>query len=123
MKLAEREKPIENDAKSTEVKSSVDAPVFKVKFANKAIAFCCAVVSLSWFFEGWREIHRVVNFVTVGTLVAGTVVTLMLLGLMTFWTYCEEKQKGTLVRRIGLFETLYENVMKRHAAKTQGGLR
>jgi hypothetical protein len=40
---------------------------------------------------------------------------------MTFWTYCEEKQKGTLVRRLALFETLYEIVMKRHAAKTQGG--
>ena len=75
MKLADREVPIENKAESTEVKSPVDAPVFKVKFAMKAIAFSCAVVSLSWFFEGWREIHRAVNFATVGILVVGVVGT------------------------------------------------
>ena len=119
--MANRELPIENKEESTSGDSSAAQPVFKVRFIMKAIAFCCAVISLSWFFEGWREIHRVVNFATVGILVVGTVGTLMLLGLMTFWTYCEEKQKGTLVRRLALFETLYEIVMKRHAAKTQGG--
>jgi hypothetical protein len=121
--LADNELPIDNKVESSEVDSSVVQPVFKVRFIMKVIAFCCAVISLSWFFEGWREIHRVVNFATVGILVVGTVGTLMLLGLMTFWTYCEEKQKGTLVRRLALFETLYEIVMKRHAAKTQGGVR
>lgn len=121
--MADSSLPTENKIESTTVGSEAAVPVFKVKFAIKAIAFCCAVVSLSWFFEGWREIHKVVNFANVAILVIGTVGTLMLLTLMTFWTYCEEKQKGTLVRRLALFEKLYENVMKREAAKTQGGLR
>jgi hypothetical protein len=93
-----------------------DGATLKVKFALKAAAFCASVLTLSWFFEGWRRIHQELGFVSVSILIAGVVCTLGLIVVQAFWVYVEEKQKGALLRRIGLFETLYENLVQRKLA-------
>jgi hypothetical protein len=96
--------------------STGDGAILKVKFALKAAAFCASVLTLSWFFEGWRRIHQDLGFVSVSILIAGVVCTLGLIAVQAFWIYVEEKQKGALLRRIGLFEKLYESLVQRKLA-------
>jgi hypothetical protein len=52
----------------------------------------------------------------VSILLAGVVCTLGLIAVQAFWIYVEEKQKGALLRRIGLFEALYEHLVQRKLA-------
>ncbi len=87
--------------------SEADAPtVYKVKFALKAVAFVAAVVSLSWFFQGWREVNQAPSLGSFALLVFGTALTMFILALMGYWTYFEEKSKGTLKKRIEIYEVI-----------------
>ncbi|MBS1998405.1 MAG: hypothetical protein JSS86_18905 [Cyanobacteria bacterium SZAS LIN-2] len=79
----------------------------KIRFAFKAIAFCCSVVTLSWFFEGMRQCKESVSFEGGVTLLGGTVLTLLLVGLQGFFIYCEERSKGLRTRKIALFDKWY----------------
>lgn len=81
-------------------------PIKKVRLVYKAAAFAAAVVTLSWFFEGTRQIAQAVNFQSVGILASGTVLTVVLLAVMAFWMYVEEKSKGTLTKRIRVFDSI-----------------
>jgi len=81
-------------------------PHQKVKFIYKLINFSCAAYALSLFFEGWREIGKDLSVANAVTLVAGTVFTLLFLGVHAYWVYFEEKAKGTLKKRIQLFEKI-----------------
>lgn len=94
--------------------------VYKVKFAFKVVAFVCAVISLSWFFEGWRQVSQAPTPAHVGMLILGTVCTLAVLGLMGYWTYFEEKAKGTLRKRIGLYEQIHTRLELRSLSRKQG---
>jgi len=88
-------------------------PIVKVKFAYKLINFTCAVIALSWFFEGWRKINE---SLTVGhgfILLAGVVLTALFLGVHGYWVYFEEKQKGTLKKRVEWFEKIHNALEKR----------
>jgi hypothetical protein len=105
--------PAENDTKS--------GAVLKIKFAFKAAAFWASVLTLSWFFEGWRKIHESVGVYSVSVLLLGIVCTTALVGLQAFWIYVEEKQKGSLLRRIQLFEKLYDGLVQRQLARTERG--
>jgi hypothetical protein len=96
-------------------------PLYEVRFPIKAGVFVMAVITLSWFFEGWRKIHESLSFTHVGLLIFGALSTIFLILVMSFWIYAEEKQKGSLVRSNALFEKLYQLLMKRAAAKTEGG--
>jgi cytochrome bd-type quinol oxidase subunit 1 len=96
-------------------KQTSPAAVFKVKFAVKASAFCASVITLSWFFEGWRKIHEALNPASIGILAAGTLCTLGLLAIQSFWIYAEEKQKGSLVREIPLFDLILEKLLAKRA--------
>ena len=94
--------------------SDADAPVvYKVRFALKAVAFCAAVVSLSWFFQGWREVNQAPGVASVALLVFGTSLTLLILGVMGYWTYFEEKSKGTLKKKIKLYEDIHSRLQNR----------
>jgi hypothetical protein len=73
-------------------------------------------MTLSWFFEGWRRIHQDAGFWSVSILIAGIVCTVGLIAIQAFWIYVEEKQKGALLRRIDLFEKLYEGLVQRKLA-------
>jgi hypothetical protein len=105
--------------KSAHKSGSSDGAVLKVKFSIKVAAFCASVMTLSWFFEGWRRIHQDLGFVSVSILMAGVVCTIGLIALQAFWIYVEEKQKGTLLRRIDLFEKLYEGLLQRKLASNE----
>ena len=91
--------------------------VLKVKFVMRAAAFCASVVTLSWFFEGWRRIHQDLGFWSVATLIAGILCTTGLIVVQAFWIYVDEKQKGSLLRRIPLFDKLYEGLVQRKLAQ------
>ncbi|HEY9786165.1 MAG TPA: hypothetical protein V6D17_12230 [Candidatus Obscuribacterales bacterium] len=78
----------------------------KVRFAFKAVAFIAAVITLSWFFEGMREIGKEVSLVGVAYLFFGTTLTILLLLIQGYWIYIEEKSKGTLVKKIKLFDKI-----------------
>jgi uncharacterized membrane protein YozB (DUF420 family) len=86
--------------------ASVKGPV-KVKFVYKFINFSCAVIALSWFFEGWRKINEDPTIVHAAILIGGTVFTMVFLGVHAYWVYFEEKSKGTLKKRVELFEKIY----------------
>ncbi len=96
-------------------KADKQTEVFKVKFATKALAFSASVISLSWFFEGWRKIHEGLNSNSIGILSAGILCTLALLTLQAFWIYADEKQKGSLVKRVPLFDRLLDSLLARRA--------
>ena len=107
------ETPVEGDTKP--------GAVLKIKFVFKAAAFWASVLTLSWFFEGWRKIHEGIGFYSVSILVLGIVCTAALVALQAFWIYIEEKQKGSLLRRIQLFEKLYDGLVQRQLARTERG--
>ncbi len=95
----------------------------KVKFKVKAVAFSMAVITLSWFFEGWRKIHEGLSFAHVGILLTGIVGTVLLVSLMSFWIYVEEKEKGTLVRRLKLFDSLHESMLNARTGRAESAQR
>ena len=85
--------------------ASPSGPI-KVKFAYKFVNFCLAAYALSWFFEGWREINKELTVGNAAILVAGTVATIFFLAVHFYWIYFEEKSKGTLKKRVELFEKI-----------------
>lgn len=100
------------------------APAFKVKFAHKAIVFLACVISLSWFFEGYRDVNKDASLVSFAILIGGTLSTLAFLGVWCYWIYFEEKSKGTLKKRIKLFESINSKLSEqgcRKAGKEEGG--
>jgi multisubunit Na+/H+ antiporter MnhB subunit len=88
-------------------------PVYKVRFALKVVAFIAAVISLSWFFQGWREVNQTPGIASFALLVFGTSLTLLIVGVMAYWTYFEEKSKGTLKKRIGFYEDIHTRLQAR----------
>lgn len=94
--------------------SEADAPaVYKVRFALKVVAFCAAVVTLSWFFQGWREVNQAPSVASVALLIFGTSSTLLILGVMGYWTYFEEKSKGNLKKRVKVYEDIHSRLQNR----------
>lgn len=84
----------------------VETAYKKVKFSYKLANFVAAVIALSWFFEGTRKIQEAATMPHILLLLAGTLFTLFFLAIHSFWIYIEEKSKGTLVKRIALFEKI-----------------
>lgn len=80
----------------------------KVKFSHKLFVFVGAVISLSWFFEGWRKVQESLSIEHVAILLIGTILTIFFVGIHAYWIYLEEKLKGTLKKRIELFERIYD---------------
>ena len=78
----------------------------KINWTIKLAAFVASVTSLSWFFAGWRGINEEPGLASWGSLIGGTLLTLLLLGVQGYWIYFDEKSKGTLRKRIGLFERI-----------------
>jgi hypothetical protein len=109
-------KPESTSVQAAPKSGTGDGAILKVKFSLKVVAFCASVMTLSWFFEGWRRIHQDAGFWSVSILIAGIVCTVGLIAIQAFWIYVEEKQKGALLRRIDLFEKLYEGLVQRKLA-------
>lgn len=96
---------IELEQMTTNV-SSAKAGSLKVKFQAKAIALILSVVSLSWVFEGFRQIKAGGNVGNFAILISALLATTFLLWIQAFWIYVEEKSKGTLKRKIAIFESM-----------------
>jgi hypothetical protein len=84
--------------------------VTKVRFGIKAAAFIASVITLSWFFEGWREIHQGLTPAHIAVLAAGILLTALLLMVQGYWIYIEERSKGAIKRRVQFFEDLSESM-------------
>jgi hypothetical protein len=88
----------------------------RIHWSIRLTAFIASVYTLSVFFAGWREIFEHGN-VAYGAVVlsSGVVLTGLLLALQGYWIYFEEKNKGTLRRHIGLYESLHALIEARFA--------
>ncbi len=79
---------------------------YKIHWGAKLIAFAASVISLSWFFAGWRQVNETQTVLDWLLLLGGTVATILLVGLQGYWMYFEEKAKGSLRKRIKIFEMI-----------------
>ncbi len=86
---------------------------FKVKLPIRIAVIILSVLALSWFFEGWRQINKGITLSHVAFFISGILVTAVLLWLQGFWIYLEEKYKGTLRRKIELFDKLEQRWYKK----------
>ncbi|CAN5196736.1 hypothetical protein BH11CYA1_BH11CYA1_27620 [soil metagenome] len=82
----------------------------KIKFVYKFFAFVFSVVALSWFFEGTRQIQAGLSVSAIVYVLAGSLVTVGLIGVQAFFIYAEEKSKDNRTRKIRLFDSIYERL-------------
>ncbi len=93
----------------------------KVKLSYRLAIFVASVISLSWFFEGTRKINESLTVPHVGLLLLGAGLTSLFIVIYTYWIYIEEKEKGTLKKRVNLFEKIYSNLhQKEKTAQGKG---
>ncbi len=87
-----------------------------IHWSLKWSIFAASVLSLSWFFAGWRAINERGGIWDWGLLAGGTAATVFLLTIQGYWIYHEEKQKGRLTKKIELFEKIESYLKERKAA-------
>ncbi|MBX9572258.1 MAG: hypothetical protein K2X77_25410 [Candidatus Obscuribacterales bacterium] len=90
-----------------------------VHWSLKWSIFAASVVSLSWFFAGWRQVNQAGGFGDWALLLGGTASTICLLGVQGYWIYFEEKNKGRLTKRIALFESIHEKLEAGRSVKIE----
>ncbi len=81
--------------------------------------FAASVISLSWFFAGWRQVNETGGVSDWALLFGGTAATICLLGVQGYWIYFEEKNKGKLTKRIALFESIHEKLEAKRSIKVE----
>jgi hypothetical protein len=91
----------------------------KVKFQAKAVALVLSVLSLSWFFEGVRQLKQSPDVGHIAFLVVPVLATLLLLWVQAFWIYIEEKSKGTLKKTVVHFDRIEEWLKSTPADKSR----
>jgi thiosulfate reductase cytochrome b subunit len=79
----------------------------KVHWVAKLGAFAGSVLSLSWFFAGWRQVHEAPTAANWLLLATGVLVTAFLVTLQGYWIYFDEKAKGSLRKRIDFYERIH----------------
>lgn len=104
-------------------KNKIQGKARKVHWAFRLTGFVASVITLSWFFAGWRQIQETGLFTDWLLLASGTFFTVLLLGMQAYWIYFEEKDKGTLKKRIELFEKMQLRLNKRMNSEATGGIR
>jgi hypothetical protein len=102
----------ENGASGALASSSADTSSkrLKIKFVYKFFAFVFSVVALSWFFEGTRQIQAGLSVSAIVYVLAGSLLTVALIGVQAFFIYAEEKSKDNRTRKIRLFDSIYERL-------------
>jgi len=88
----------------------------KIHWAAKVGAFVGSVITLSWFFAGWRQVSEAQTITNWLTLAAGVLFTALLVCLQGYWIYFDEKAKGNLRKRINIFERIHDALTKKSAA-------
>lgn len=98
----------------------------KVKLWIRLSAFALTVITLSWFFEGTRQIQEGPTVSGFSFLFFGTTLTVFLLFVQGFWIYIEEKSKGTLMRKVKVFDnieaTLYTASVSANTDRKRGDI-
>lgn len=84
----------------------------KIKFVYKFFAFVFSVVALSWFFEGTRQMQAGLSVSAIVYVLAGSLLTVALIGVQAFFIYAEEKSKDNRTRKIRLFDAVYERLTR-----------
>ena len=87
--------------------------IWRVKPSIKIAVMALSILALSLFFEGWREVKTALTAGSFAILVSGILTTVFLLWIQAFWIYIEEKQKGTLKKKIIHFDKLQSYIEKR----------
>lgn len=102
----------ENGSSGALASSSADTSSkrLKIKFVYKFFAFVFSVVALSWFFEGTRQIQAGLSVSAIVYVLAGSLLTVALIGVQAFFIYAEEKSKDNRTRKIRLFDSIYERL-------------
>jgi len=113
----EKSEKNQEEAKEDTKVEKVETAYKKVKFSYKLANFVAAVIALSWFFEGYRKISELPSVPHLLILVAGILFTILFLGVHSFWIYVEEKSKGTLMKRIALFEKILARSKKQEKSQ------
>ncbi len=105
---------------SAVVETKALAKPTKVRLPIRLFAFTLTVITLSWFFEGWREIQKEPGLVSGAYLFFGTTFTLLLLAVQGYWIYIEEKSTGKLVRKVKLFDRIEAKLLARRERSKKG---
>jgi hypothetical protein len=84
----------------------------------KLAAFAAATLSLSLFFEGFRQVSHEPSIPHLALLLLGIVFTALMVWLQAFWIYIEEKSKGSLAKKVVHFDKL-EGMFLGHAASLE----
>lgn len=82
-------------------------------------AFVASVVTLSWFFAGWRQVNESGQLTDWAVLFGGTLSTALLLFVQGYWIYCEEKERGRLTKRVVVYEKIKAHLDSRAEAKAR----
>lgn len=90
-----------------------------IHWSLKWSIFAASVLSLSWFFAGWRQVNEHGGLGDWGVLAGGTAATLLLLTVQGYWIYAEEKVKGRLTKRVDLFEKIDKFLAERKNCSEQ----
>jgi hypothetical protein len=86
----------------------------RIHWSVRYSAFIASVFTLSLFFAGWREFMEQGQISGIVLLAAGVLLTLLLLFVQGYWIYFEEKDKGTLRRHVGWFESIHSFLEARY---------
>ena len=112
MKLTSKKEPlaIQSNVTTGDASRAVETEALvkltKVRLPIRLLAFALTVITLSWFFEGWREIQNGPGLISCAYLFFGITLTGLLLTVQGYWIYIEEKSTGKLVRKVRLFDKI-----------------
>lgn len=87
----------------------------KLPWTIKLPVFVASIVSLSWFFAGWRAVNEHPDLSACLLLFAGVLLTVFFVLVQAYWIYFEEKKKGSLKKTIALFEKTHNYIAARRS--------
>ena len=91
----------------------------KIKGPVRWAVFAASVIALSWVFAGIRGVGHNPGLASLAFLFGSVLLTLGLLGLQGYWIYFEEKGKGSLTKRIELFERIHFWLSRRSTSRNR----
>jgi hypothetical protein len=78
-----------------------------IHISIKTAAFIASVIFLSWSFAGYHAIRQAATGANFCIFFGAVFGTMLVLAVQGYWIYEEEKEKGTLKRKIALFDRIY----------------
>jgi hypothetical protein len=81
--------------------------VMKISLSVKTAAFIASIIFMSWSFAGYRAIQQAPTLSNLCVLLAAVLATVLMLAVQGYWIYVEEMDKGTLRRKIVIFDRIH----------------